>query len=174
MGVGAGVVVAPLAREHWRAVERIYQEGIATGNATFESAPPTAEEFFATRLPAHRFVAVESAHVVGWIAAAPVSSRAVYSGVVEHAVYVGEQAQGRGIGRLLLTALIESTERAGIWTLQASIFPENGISLILHESVGFRRVGTREGIAKMTYGPMAGRWRDTVLLERRSSVAGLV
>ena len=168
------MVVAPLAREHWRAVERIYQEGIATGNATFEAAPPSAEEFFATRLPDHRFVAVESAHVVGWVAATPVSTRSVYSGVVEHSVYVAEQAQGRGIARLLLTALIESTERAGIWTIQSSIFPENGISLILHESVGFRRVGLREGIAKMTYGPMAGRWRDTLLLERRSSVAGLV
>jgi L-amino acid N-acyltransferase YncA len=172
--VPAGVVVNPLAREHWRAVERIYQEGIATGNATFEAAPPSAEEFFATRLPDHRFVAVESAHVVGWVAVTPVSSRSVYSGVVEHSVYVAEQAQGRGIARLLLTALIESTERAGIWTIQSSIFPENGISLILHESVGFRRVGLREGIAKMTYGPMAGRWRDTLLLERRSSVAGLV
>ena len=168
------VVVAPLAREHWRAVERIYQEGIAIGNATFEVTPPSAEDFFATRLAAHRFVAVESAHVVGWVAAAPISSQPAFAGVVEHSLYVAEQAQGRGIGRLLLTALIESTERAGIWTLQSTVFPENGVGLILHESVGFRRVGVREGIAKMTYGPMAGRWRDTVLLERRSSVAGLV
>ena len=170
----AGVVVAPLAREHWRAVERIYQEGIGTGHATFEQTPPSAEDFFATRLAEHRFIAVESAHVVGWVAATPVSSRAVYSGVVEESVYVAAEAQGRGIGRVLLSALLESTDRAGIWTVQSSIFPENEPSLLLHEGLGFRRVGVRERIAKMTYGPLAGRWRDTVLVERRSPVAGLV
>lgn len=155
-------------------MERIYQEGIATGHATFEQAPPSAEDFFATRLPEHRFVAVESAHVVGWVAASPVSSRAVYAGVLEESVYVAGEAQGRGVGRVLLASLIESTERAGIWMIQSSIFPENEPSLLLHEGLGFRRVGVRERIAKMTYGPMAGRWRDTVLMERRSAVAGLV
>jgi L-amino acid N-acyltransferase YncA len=168
------VVVAPLAREHWRAVERIYQEGIATGHATFEQAPPSAEDFFGTRIPEHRFVAVESAHVVGWAAAAPVSPRAVYAGVVEESVYVATEYQGRGIGRVLLSALLDSTDRAGIWTVQASIFPENEPSLLLHEGLSFRRVGVRERIAKMTYGPLAGRWRDTVLVERRSPVTGLV
>ncbi len=168
------MVVAPLAREHWRAVERIYQEGIATGHATFESAPPSAEDFFATRLAEHRFIAVESAHVVGWVAATPVSTRAVYAGVVEESIYVAAEAQGRGIGRVLLSALLESTDRAGIWTVQSSIFPENEPSLLLHEGLGFRRVGVRERIAKMNYGPLAGRWRDTVLVERRSPVAGLV
>lgn len=168
------MVVEPLAREHWRAVERIYQEGIATGHATFEHSPPSAEDFFATHLPEHRFVAVESAHVVGWVAAARVSPRPAYAGVVEHSVYVAAQAQARGVGRVLVASLIDSTERAGIWTIQASIFPENEPGLLLHEGLGFRRIGVRERIGKMTYGPMAGRWRDTVLMERRSAVAGLV
>ncbi len=167
-------MVEPLAREHWRAVERIYQEGIATGHATFDQSPPSAEDFFASRLPEHRFVAVESAHVVGWVAAAPVSPLAAYAGVVEESVYVAAEAQGRGVGRVLLSSLIDSTERAGIWTVQAAIFPENEPGLLLHEGLGFRRIGVRERIAKMTYGPLAGRWRDTVLMERRSAVAGLV
>jgi L-amino acid N-acyltransferase YncA len=170
----AGVVIQPLAREHWRAVERIYQEGIGTGHATFESAPPSAEEFFATRLPDHRFIAVESAHVLGWVAATPVSTREVYGGVVEHSVYVTAGARGRGVGRLLVGALIQSTERAGIWTIQTSMFPENDASIGLHESLGFRRVGYRERIGKMTYGPFAGQWRDTLFVERRSAVTGLV
>jgi L-amino acid N-acyltransferase YncA len=170
----SGVVVAPLAREHWRAVERIYQEGIATGHATFEAAPPNAEDFFATRLPEHRFVAVESAHILGWVAVTPGSSLPAYGGVVEHTLYVASAARGQGVGRLLLNALIESTERAGIWTIQTSVFPENDIGMWLHDSAGFRRVGVRERIAKMTYGPLAGRWRDVVLLERRSEVTGLV
>ncbi len=168
------MVVEPLAREHWRAVERIYQEGIATGHATFDPSPPSPEDFFATRLPEHRFVAMESAHLVGWVAATRVSPRVAYAGVLEESVYVAAEARGRGVGRVLLASLIESTERAGVWTLQASVFPENEPSLLLHEGLGFRRIGVRERIAKMTYGPLAGRWRDTVLLERRSPVAGLV
>jgi L-amino acid N-acyltransferase YncA len=168
------VRIAPLAREHWRAVERIYQEGIAGGHATFEASPPSAEEFFSTRLPEHRFIATDRAHVLGWVAATRVSARAVYAGVVEHSVYVAAEARGLGVGGLLLAAFIESTERAGIWTIQSSIFPENAASMALHESLGFRRVGVREAIGKMTYGPMAGRWRDTVLMERRSGVTGLV
>jgi phosphinothricin acetyltransferase len=156
--------------EDWPQVEAIYRAGIATGHATFESEPPTWEAFDASRLPDHRHVAVDAdGTVLGWVAASPVSDRCVYAGVVEHSVYVHPSATGRGIGLLLLRALVESTERAGIWTLQSGIFPENHASLALHDRAGFRRVGTRSRLGRMTHGPLAGRWRDVVLVERRSS-----
>jgi phosphinothricin acetyltransferase len=148
----------------WPAVERIYAEGIATGDATFETEPPTWEEFDRGRLPEHRLVAVDDGEVVGWAAVSPTSSRACYSGVVEHSVYVAERARGRGIGKALLQALVVSTDAAGIWTIQTSIFPENEVSLALHASAGFRVVGRRKRIARLD-----GVWRDTILLERRSS-----
>ena len=109
---------------------------------------------------------------MGWVAISPVSSRAVYAGVVEHSVYVHPDAAGHGIGRRLVEHLIRSTEAAGIWTIQSSIFPENEASLRLHDALGFRRVGRRERIALMSYGPFSGQWRDTVLVERRSARAG--
>ncbi len=146
----------------WPAVEAIYAAGIATGEATFETAPPSWEEFDAGRLPDHRLVAVENGEVVGWAALSPTSSRACYAGVVEHSVYVAEHAHGRGIGRRLLEALLASAEAAGIWTIQTSIFPENVASVALHGRVGFRIVGRRERIARLD-----GVWRDTLLLERR-------
>ena len=148
----------------WPAVERIYAEGIATGDATFEMETPSWEEFDTGRLPRHRFIAVEDGVVVGWAALMPTSSRACYAGVVEHSVYVAEHARGRGIGRALMTALLAGADagEGGIWTIQTSIFPENAVSLALHESVGFRVVGRRERIAQL-----AGVWRDTLLLERR-------
>jgi phosphinothricin acetyltransferase len=168
-----GVAVATISPDHWPAVEAIYAAGIATGHATFEAEPPTWERFDASRLPGHRFVAVDRAGAtLGWVAAGPVSDRGVYAGVVEHSVYVDPGAQGRGVGRLLLGALIESTEADGIWTIQSGIFPENAASLALHEAIGFRTVGTRERLGRMTYGPMAGTWRDVVLIERRSVGAG--
>jgi L-amino acid N-acyltransferase YncA len=152
----------------WPAVEAIFREGIETGHATFESETPTWEAFDAGRVPSLRLVAELDGKVVGWAAASPVSSRAVYRGVVEHSVYIAAAARGKGIGHLLVDALIAASEDAGIWTIQSSIFPENASSMALHAGHGFRVVGRRERIALMTYGPMAGEWRDTILIERRS------
>jgi phosphinothricin acetyltransferase len=161
--------IRSLEPEDWAAVRAIYAHGIDTGDATFEARPPSWEDFDGHRLQDHRFVAVDGdARVIGWIAAAPVSERAAYRGVVEHSVYVDPGAKRRGVGRRLLAALIDSTEEAGIWTIQASIFPENHATVALHRAMGFRDVGTRERIAQMTCGPRAGQFRDTRLIERRS------
>jgi L-amino acid N-acyltransferase YncA len=157
------VEIRALTAEDWPEVEAIYAAGIATGDATFETAPPSWREFDAGRLVEHRFVAVEDGKVVGWAAVSPTSSRECYAGVVEHSVYVAEHARGRGVGRRLMEALIASAEAAGIWTIQTSIFPENAASVALHEGLGFRVVGRRERIARLD-----GVWRDTLLLERRS------
>ncbi|HEY0888539.1 MAG TPA: GNAT family N-acetyltransferase [Nocardioides sp.] len=158
--------VEAMTAAHAAAVLAIYQAGIDTGQATFETAAPGWAAFDVARLPAHRFVALDDdGEVVGWVAASAVSDRCAYAGVVEHSVYVSPAAQGRGIGRALLQALIASTEAAGIWTIQSGVFPENAASLALHRSLGFREVGRRERI-----GQLGGRWRDVVLLERRSRV----
>ncbi|UVJ40499.1 GNAT family N-acetyltransferase [Arthrobacter sp. CJ23] len=152
----------------WPAVRRIYQEGIDAGHATFESSAPDWASFDRSKLPAHRHVATaDDGTIVGWAAVSPVSSRPAYSGVVEHSIYVASEAHGRGVGRALLQALVSSTEKAGIWTIQASVFPENGPSLGLHEAAGFTVVGRRSRIARMPRGPFAGQWRDTILIERR-------
>ena len=145
----------------------IYQAGLDGGQASFETAAPSWEAFDASRLKDHRLVAVGGEAVRGWAAVLQVSDRCVYAGVVEHSVYVAPDAQGQGVGRALLEALIESTEAAGIWTIQSGVFPENLASLRLHERVGFRIVGTRRRV-----GRHHGRWRDVVLVERRSAVAG--
>ncbi|NNG35091.1 GNAT family N-acetyltransferase [Nakamurella aerolata] len=147
----------------WPAVEAIYEAGLAAGNATFETTTPTWEQFDAGKLRDHRFVATDGTRILGWVAASPVSTRDVYAGVVEHSVYVDPAHAGRGIGTALLQALIASTETAGIWTVQSSIFPENTASLALHHRAGFRTIGTRERIAQYH-----GLWRDTILVERRS------
>ena len=153
----------------WPEVRRIYSEGIATGHATFEVEAPDWRRFDASRLAAHRLVAqAPSRGILGWAAVSAVSARPVYSGVVEHSIYISDAARGRGIGALLLRSLIASTETDGIWTLQASIFPENEASMTLHLAHGFRAVGRREKIALMSHGPAAGQWRDTVLIERRT------
>ncbi|KTR52586.1 phosphinothricin acetyltransferase [Curtobacterium oceanosedimentum] len=162
------VAVRPMTAGDWPAVEAIYREGIATGNATFEAEPPTWEAFNGGKLPDHRFVALGGDVVLGWVAVSPTSARPVYRGVVEHSVYVAAAARGRGIGHLLLDAMIASTEAAGIWTIQSGIFPENTASRALHTHHGFRELGTRERIGLMTFGPWAGQWRDNVLVERRS------
>ncbi len=151
----------------WPAVEQIYAQGIAAGNATFESESPSWEYFDDSKRLDLRLVASTGGHVVGWAAASPVSGREVYRGVVEHSVYIATKHQGQGLGRQLVTALIERADELGIWTIQSSIFPENEASLKLHEGLGFRVVGRRERIAQMAIGPWAGRWRDTVLIERR-------
>ncbi|MGY4644177.1 N-acetyltransferase family protein [Cellulomonas sp. URHB0016] len=168
----SGVTVVALDRTHWPDVERIYVAGIATGHATFETDPPTWDKFDADKLPGQRFVALDGdAAVLGWAAAYRVSARTAYAGVVEHSLYVDAAARGRGVGRTLLDELLASAERSGIWTVQSGVFPENTASLALHEAAGFRVVGTRERIARMTYGPLAGRWRDVVLLEKRLQVS---
>jgi L-amino acid N-acyltransferase YncA len=149
--------------EHAAQVLEIYRLGIATGHATFETEPPSWPAFTAGRLPGHRFVALDGDRVLGWTACSAVSDRCVYSGVVEHSVYVHPGARERGVGRALLRALIDSTERAGIWTIQSGVFPENTASLALHHACGFRTVGTRERV-----GRHHGAWRDVILLERRS------
>jgi L-amino acid N-acyltransferase YncA len=148
--------------EDWPAVEAIYAEGIATGDATFETAPPSWEEFDSGRLADHRLLAIEGDKIVGWAALSPTSTRACYAGVVEHSVYVAGRARGRGVGRALMEALLASADASGLWTIQTSIFPENAASLALHERVGFRVVGRRERIAELD-----GAWRDTLLLELR-------
>ncbi len=159
------VRVAAMTPAHADQVLAIYQAGIDEGNATFETTAPAWADFSAVRLPEHRFVATDGAggQVLGWVAVSPVSSRPVYAGVVEHSVYVHPAARGRGVGGLLLDALIGSTESGGIWTIQSGIFPENVASMALHRSAGFRVVGRRERVACHH-----GRWRDILLIERRS------
>jgi phosphinothricin acetyltransferase len=159
--------------EDWPQVEAIYREGIDAGNATFESDPTTWVAFDAGKVADVRLAATdENDRVIGWAAASPISSRAAYRGVIEHSVYVAAAAQGRGVGRELLHAFLDAAEQAGYWMVQSSIFPENTASITLHEKEGFRTVGRREAIALMTYGPHAGEWRDTVLVEWRSAHQG--
>ena len=158
------ITVRPMTSDDADRVLAIYQAGLDGGDASFETTAPTWTAFDEVKLPDHRLVAVDADDIViGWVAVSPTSSRAVYAGVVEHSVYVDPAAQGRGVARLLLDALIASTEAAGIWTIQSGVFPENTASLALHQRVGFRVIGTRERV-----GRHHGRWRDVVLLERRS------
>jgi len=157
-----------MAGADWPVVEKIYAEGIATGNATFEPQTPTWQSFDAGKLADGRLVAELDGKVVGWVAASPTSTRFTYRGVVEHSVYIAASVRGNGIGGRLLDAFLAAAEAAGFWTIQSSIFPENTASLALHASRGFRTVGSRERIALMGYGPWAGQWRDTVLIERRA------
>ena len=159
----ADVTVRPLGAADWPAVRRVYAQGIATGDATFETDVPPAADLDAKWLPGHRWVAEHDGHVAGWAAVSPVSARACYAGVGETSVYVGAGFHGRGVGRALLHQQITAADAGGLWTLQTSIFPENRSSLALHHTAGFRTVGVRERIAEHH-----GRWRDTVLLERRS------
>jgi phosphinothricin acetyltransferase len=156
-----------MAAEDWESVRAIYLDGIATGQATFETEAPTWTTWNNAHLPAPRLVAISSERIAGWAALSAVSGRPVYRGVAEVSVYVAQQMRGTGIGRLLLEALVRESENAGIWTLQAGIFPENAASISIHNSCGFREVGRRESIAKM-----AGVWRDTLLFERRSKLVG--
>jgi L-amino acid N-acyltransferase YncA/DNA-binding transcriptional ArsR family regulator len=168
--IGAiGLAIRPMCPEDAGQVLAVYQAGLDAGDASFETEVPSWADFDAARLPGHRHVATtdDTGELLGWAAAGPVSSRGAYAGVVEHSVYVTPEARGRGVGGALLRALIGSTEAAGIWTIQSGIFPENTASLRLHVREGFRVVGVRERI-----GHLNGRWRDVVLVERRSSVAG--
>ena len=160
----SGIRVRPMTAADAPSVLAIYQAGLDGGQASFETTAPDWAAFDAGRLPEHRFVAVDGdGRILGWVAVTRVSPRPVYAGVVEHSVYVDPAARGRGVGRLLLDALIASTEAAGVWTIQSGVFPENAASLALHERAGFRRIGVRERVGKHH-----GVWRDVLLLERRS------
>lgn len=158
------IEVRPLESADWDRVRDIYAEGIATGDATFETEPPDWESWDADHLRDCRIVAVDAdGEVCGWAALSPVSDRCVYGGVGEVSVYVDSDARGQGVGTLLMRELVAASERAGLWTLQAGVFPENVPSIRAHEKAGFRVVGQRERLGKL-----GGRWRDVLLLERRS------
>jgi L-amino acid N-acyltransferase YncA len=169
-GIPDDLLIRPMLQQDATQVLAIYQAGLDTGQASFETAAPRWEVFDAARLPGHRHVAADarSGEILGWVAASAVSSRPVYAGVIEHSVYVHPGHYRRGVGAALLGALISSSEAAGIWTIQSGVFPENTASLTLHERAGFRAVGVRERV-----GRHHGRWRNTVLIERRSNVAGV-
>jgi phosphinothricin acetyltransferase len=161
------VAIRPMTAADATAVLAIYQTGMDAGNASFEDNAPTWPAFDAAKLPDHRFVAADAdATVLGWVAISAVSTRAVYAGVVEHSVYVDPAAQGRGVGRALLDALIDATEAAGIWTIQSGVFPENTASRALHRAAGFREVGIRQRIGR--HASQGNRWRDVIFIERRS------
>lgn len=160
------VTVRAMTEDDWTDVRRIYGEGIATRNATFETETPSRRTLDAKWLPDHRWVAEIDGEVVGWAAATPVSARECYAGVAETSVYVGSGARGRGVGKSLLHKQVTAADQAGLWTLQTAIFPENRASIALHHAAGFRTVGVRERIAQHH-----GVWRDTVLLERRNDTA---
>lgn len=154
--------------QHWEAVKTIYEEGIATGNATFQTAAPSWQEWDNAHVKTCRIIATENNEVLGWAALTPVSSRCVYAGVAEVSVYVATNARGKNIGSLLLKELINQSEQNGIWTLQSGIFPENKASISMHEKNGFRIIGYKERIGKM-----GNIWRDNISLERRSNKIGI-
>lgn len=177
-GAAQLLCIAPMLEQHWPAVQGIYAAGIATGHATFASAPPNSwSAWQGSHLNEYSVVAghagADDAQIVGWAALAPVSDRCVYAGVAEVSIYVEPAAQGRGAGRMLLGELIRGSEARNLWTLQAGIFPENTASLALHRALGFQEVGVRRRLGRMGFGPMAGRWRDVLLLERRSALVGI-
>jgi len=168
------VIIQPLQAAHWPAVREIYQAGIDTGHATFESqAPASFEQWIGGHVAQLCLVAVAGDSVLGWAALSRASGRSVYAGVAEESVYVAPAHCRRGVGRRLLQELIAMSEERGYWTLQAGIFPENTASIALHRSLGFEALGLRRRIGRMGYGPMAGQWRDVLYLERRSARIGV-
>jgi L-amino acid N-acyltransferase YncA len=168
------VFIQPMQAQHWPAVRAIYQAGIDTGHATFESrAPDSFEHWLAAHVPELSLVAVDGGTPAGWAALGRVSGRCVYAGVGEVSVYVAPSYGRRGVGRLLLAALIAQSEERGYWTLQAGICPENSASVALHQALGFEVLGLRHRLGRMSFGPRAGKWRDVLLLERRSQRTGI-
>jgi L-amino acid N-acyltransferase YncA len=163
------VIIESMAAEDWPAVRAVYLEGIATGDATFETEAPSWETWDVAHLRAARLVARAGEDVIGWAALSPVSQRKAYAGVAEVSVYVAAHSRGKGVGRTLLERMIQEAEQNGIWTLQAAVFPENAATLALHKRCGFREVGRRERISKLN-----GNWRDTIQLERRSEIVGVL
>lgn len=162
------IKISAMLPDNWEAVKKIYEEGIATGHATFQTAAPGWPEWDKAHLPACRIIAIENNEVLGWAALTPVSSRCVYAGVAEVSVYVAASARGKNVGSLLLQEMINQSEENGIWTLQSGVFPENTASIALHNKHGFRIIGYRERIGKM--GEV---WRDNISLERRSTKVGI-
>lgn len=160
--------IRPIREQHYPEITRIYLAGIATGNATFQADAPSWKDWDSSHLPSCRIAVFEGDNMLAWAALSPVSSRCIYAGVAEVSVYVDESARGKGIGKSILNQLIIESELAGLWTLQAGIFPENISSIKLHEACGFRLIGYRERIGKMK-----GVWRDNLILERRSKVIGV-
>ena len=167
MPTAADITIAAMLPEDWPSVRQIYADGIATGNATFETAVPDWETWDRNHLQECRLVACSGDAVIAWAALSPVSARACYAGVAEHSVYVDRAWRGQGIGKRLLAAFVAESEAAGFWTLQSSIFPENRASIAVHHACGFRIMGRRKRVAMLH-----GVWRDTVIVERRSSVVG--
>lgn len=165
--------VEAMKREDWEQVRAIYEEGIATENATFEPGVPDWETWDLAHIAEPRLVIRVNGQVAAWAALSRVSARKVYAGIAEVSIYVGERFRGKGIGHALLGALVEASEKAGFWTLQGGIFPENAVSIELHKKHGFRVLGIREKVGKMAFGELKGKWRDVVLMERRSKVAGI-
>lgn len=161
------IPIEAMTAADWPDVRRIYAEGIATGDATMETEPPPWDAWDKAHRPDSRLLAREGGRVLGWAALSRVSERCAYGGVAEVSVYVAEDARGRGVGRRLLEELVRASEEAGIWTLQAGIFPENTASLAIHSRCGFRVVGVRERLGKL-----GSSWRDVTLLERRSPRVG--
>ena len=159
--------IIEMKTDHWPRVKAIYENGIATGNATFQTSSPEWEEWDNAHVKTCRLVAIENERVLGWAAITAVSGRCVYAGVGEVSVYVDEKARGKGIGKRLLEELIKESEQHNFWTLQAAIFPENIASIKIHQASGFRIIGTRERV-----GQMNGTWRYTILLERRIDIVG--
>jgi L-amino acid N-acyltransferase YncA len=166
---------APMTASDWPEVQRVYAEGIATGLATFESTPPaTWEDFIRTKVPESALVARdEEGQIAGWSVLIPVSARPVYRGVAEVSLYVAASHRTRRVGDRLMAEAVRRSEEAGFWTLQSATFPQNLASIALQQRHGFHVVGIRERIGKMTHGPLAGRWCDTLLLERRSRTVGV-
>ena len=157
-----------LEYSHWEKAREIYIEAISTGHATFEAECPTAEEFDKKFLKSPRLAAIEDGEVAGWAGLKPVSPRYVYRGVAEESIYIAAKFRGRGIGKALLAKLVEESENNGIWTLHAGIFPENQASIKIHKDCGFRILGIEEKVGQMQGGEMKGRWRDVIIMERRS------
>lgn len=155
-------------KDHYPAISNIYQQGIDTGIATFETSVPSWEIWNENKLPHSRFIVVQDNIVLGWAALSKVSSRCVYGGVAEVSVYISDNHRGKGVGKLLMQNLITESEANGIWTLQSGIFPENKATIALHTSFGFRMIGYREKIGKLR-----GVWKDSVMMERRSKVVGV-
>ena len=162
------MVIREMKPEDWAQVSQIYQEGINTGFATFEQQIPSYESWDQAHVKSCRLVAEESNQLLGWAALSPVSSRCVYGGVGEVSIYVGAQSRGKGVGKALLKHLIEESEKAGFWTIQSGIFPENKASMVLHEKLGFRFIGKRERVGKIK-----GIWKDNLLFEKRSNIVGI-
>lgn len=170
----ANLVLRPPTPKDAAAIAEIDAEGRASGHATFREAPYDWASFSNAFVEGRglSLVAEAGGAIAGWAGVAPTSARAVYRGVGEVSVYVAARARGEGVGRALLGRLIQASEAAGYWTLVAQIFPENAPSVALHAACGFRAVGTRERLGRMSYGPLAGRWRDVIMMERRSANAG--